>query len=157
MQVVFYLILTWIFAAFFLFQRKSLTLVENLFLFFFFLFINKNVITMLSLNLSMIEYSKEPHLFICFWFQRTLIYPLLLLIFVNRVFEKSTMYKFGGVLLFIGIGILIELIAIKLEVISYTNWNFGWTFLISIVYLCTTLGIAKVFRYFILREGEWKG
>lgn len=157
MQVVIYLILTWIFAAFFLFQRKSLSLVENLFLFFFFLFINKNVLTLLSLNLSMIEYSKEPHLFICFWFQRTIVSPLLLLSFVNRVFEKSSFYKIGWGLFIIGIGMILEVISINLKVITYTNWNFGWTFLLSIVYLCTTLGIAKVFRYFILREGELMG
>lgn len=157
MQVVVYLILTWIFAAFFLFQKKSLSLVENLFLFFFFLFINKNVLTLLSLNLSMIEYPKEPHLFICFWFQRTIISPLLLMSFVNRVFEKSPLFKIGWGLFIIGIGMILEFISIKLNVIIYTNWNFGWTFLLSIVYLCTTLGIAKVFRFFKLREGDLKG
>ncbi|MGM0837068.1 MAG: hypothetical protein ACQEV7_13005 [Bacillota bacterium] len=157
MEVVIFLILTWVFAAFFLFQKKTLSLLENFFLFFFFFFVNKNVLTLLSLNLKMIEYSKEPHLFISFWFQRTIIGPILLLIFVNKVMDKPFSIKIGWGLLITTVWLLLDAVGIEFKIITYTDWSFGRSLLLSMLYLTTAFVIAKAYRYVIHREEAVKG
>ncbi|MCA1320372.1 hypothetical protein LC085_10670 [Bacillus tianshenii] len=157
MEVVIFLILTWFFAAYFLFQKKSLSLLENFFLFFFFFFINKNVLTMLSLNLKMIEYSREPHLFISFWFQRTIIGPILLLIFVNKIMDKPFLTKIGWGLIISAVWLLLDALGIEFNIITYTDWSFGRSLLLSTIYLTTAFVIASAYRYLIQREKVVKG
>lgn len=157
MEVVIFLILTWLFAAYFLFQKKSLSILENFFLFFFFFFINKNVLTLLSLNLKMVEYSKEPHLFISFWFQRTIIGPILLLIFVNKVMDKTLLVKLGWGLLITTVWLLLDAVGIEFKIITYTDWSFGKSLLLSAIYLTTAFVIASAYRNLIQREKVVKG
>jgi hypothetical protein len=113
--------------------------------------------TLLSLNLGMIESSKEPHLFICFWLQRTIISPVLLLIFVNKIMEKAFLIKVGWGLLITTVWLLLEAVGIEFEMIAYTKWSFGWSLLLSILYLTSAFLIAKGYRYLIHREGLVKG
>lgn len=156
-EVVLFLTLTWLITGALLFQKKELVFVENLLLFLFIMFVNKNVLTLLSVNLDMIDNSKEEHLFICFFLLRNIISPILLLLFVNAVFHKSILPKIGWGLFILILGLLLEAMAIKLEVLIYKNWSFSWSFLLSIVYFCMALGVAKAYRYLLQKEGVVKG
>ncbi|KMJ59258.1 hypothetical protein AB685_09425 [Bacillus sp. LL01] len=153
MEIVIYLILTWFIAVYFLFQKKSLLLIENLLLFLFFLFINKCVLTLISMNLSLIMYSKEPHLFICFWLQRNIIFPLILLIFVNGVFQRSTRTKVVAGVFTLIIVLLSEALAIHFSIIHYHMWSFFISFVVAALYLLAALGISSYYRRLLIKEG----
>ncbi|WP_029326559.1 hypothetical protein [Bacillus sp. m3-13] len=153
MELVIYLILTWFIATFFFFQKKRLLFIENLMLFLFFLFINKCVLTMISMNLSLIMYSKEPHLFICFWLQRNIIFPLILLIFVNGVFTKSIGKKVTGGLFTLIVILLTEALAIHFSIIHYHMWSFFISLVVSAGYLLLALGISTFYRRSLAEEG----
>lgn len=105
----------------------------------------------------MIEYSKEPHLFIPFWLQRTVISPILLLIFVNKIMEKAFLIKMGWGILITALWLLLEAIGIKFEIITYTKWSFGWSLLLSILYLISAFILSKAYRYLMHREGAVRG
>ncbi|MCG1021262.1 hypothetical protein [Sutcliffiella horikoshii] len=153
MELVIYLILTWFIASYFLFQKKPLLMIENLLLFLFFLFVNKCVLTMISMNLSLIMYNKEPYLFICFWLQRNIIFPLILLIYVNSVFQKSRgLQVMGGVFTMIVI-LLSEAMAIHFSIIHYHMWTFFISFVVTAIYLVAALGITAFYRRLLIKEG----
>ena len=153
MELVIYLILTWFIATYFFFQKKRLLFIENLMLFLFFLFINKCVLTMISMNLSLIMYSKEPYLFLCFWLQRNIIFPLILLIFVNGVFRKSMGVKVTGGLFTVIVILLSEALAIHFSIIQYHMWSFFISLILAIAYLLIGLGISSVYRRMLAKEG----
>lgn len=153
MELVIYLILTWFIATYFFFQKKRLLFIENLMLFLFFLFINKCVLTMISMNLSLIMYSKEPYLFLCFWLQRNIIFPLILLIFVNGIFRKSMGVKVTGGLFTVIVILLSEALAIHFSIIQYHMWSFFISLILAIAYLLIGLGISSVYRRMLAKEG----
>lgn len=153
MELVIYLILTWFIAAFFLFQKKPLLMIENLLLFLFFLFLNKCVLTMISMNLSLIMYSKEPHLFLCFWLQRNIIFPLIILIFVNGVFQKTRSHKVVGGLFTVIVILLSEALAIHFTIIHYHMWSFFISFVVTVIYLFAAVGITTFYRRLLIKEG----
>ncbi|WP_404459921.1 hypothetical protein [Sutcliffiella horikoshii] len=153
MELVIYLILTWFIGTYFFFQKKRLLFIENLMLFLFFLFINKCVLTMISMNLSLIMYSKEPHLFLCFWLQRNIIFPLILLIFVNGVFTKSIGKKVTGGLFTLIVILLTEALAIHFSIILYHMWSFYISFVVAACYLLIALGISTFYRRLLAKEG----
>ncbi|MGD6778288.1 hypothetical protein ACQCT3_03510 [Sutcliffiella horikoshii] len=153
MELVIYLILTWFIATYFYFQKKRLLFIEKLMLFLFFLFINKCVLTMISMNFSLILYSKEPHLFLCFWLQRNIIFSLILLIFVNGVFAKSKGVKLIGGLFTTIVILLSEALAIHFSIINYHMWSFFISFVVSAGYLLLALGISTFYRRLLAEEG----
>ncbi|WP_078378542.1 CBO0543 family protein [Sutcliffiella halmapala] len=156
MEVVIFLTLTWVIVGTLLFQKKELVFIENLILFLFFMFVNKNVLTLLSINLEMIEYSKEKHLFICFFLLRNIIAPFLMLIFVNAAFHKSMLSRIGWGIFMIIVGLLFEALAIELEILHYKKWSYGWSFILAILYFGTALGISKLYRHLLHKEGVVK-
>ncbi|TYS69566.1 hypothetical protein FZC76_04840 [Sutcliffiella horikoshii] len=153
MELVIYLIFTWFIATYFFFQKKRLLFIENLMLFLFFLFINKCILTMISMNLSLITYSKEPHLFICFWLQRNIIFPLILLIFVNGVFTRSLGIKVIAGVFTVIFTLLTEAMAIHFSIIEYHMWSFFISFVMASCYLVLALGISAFYRRLLAREG----
>ncbi len=153
MELVIYLILTWFIATYFLFQKKPLLMIENLMLFLFFLFVNKCVLTMISMNMSLIMYSKEPHLFLCFWLQRNIIFPLVLLIFVNGVFQRSMITKVVAGVFTLIIILLSEALAIHFSVIHYHMWSFFISFVVAALYLLAALGISTIYRRLLVKDG----
>ncbi|TYS59734.1 hypothetical protein FZC74_06155 [Sutcliffiella horikoshii] len=153
MELVIYLILTWFIGTYFFFQKKRLLFIENLMLFLFFLFINKCVLTLISMNLSLIMYSKEPHLFLSFWLQRNIIFPLILLIFVNGVFTKSKGVKLIGGLFTTIVILLSEALAIHFSIINYHVWSFFISFVVAACYLLLALGVSAIYRRLLVKEG----
>ncbi|NMH73771.1 hypothetical protein HF078_11835 [Bacillus sp. RO2] len=153
MELVIYLIFTWFIATYFFFQKKPLLFIENLMLFLFFLFINKCILTMISMNLSLIMYSKVPHLFICFWLQRNIIFPLILLIFVNGVFTRSKGIKVIGGVFTVIFTLLTEAMAIHFSIIHYHMWSFFISFVMESCYLVLALGVSALYHRLLAREG----
>ncbi|QFT91014.1 hypothetical protein FIU87_20400 [Bacillus sp. THAF10] len=157
MALVIYLILTWLFGAIFLFQRKKLIFIENLLLFLFFLFVNKTVLTLISLNLGLIFYNKEPALFLCFWLHRNILAPILLMIFANAAFQN----KIGRVMVYGLITMLVRLsleaLGIQLNIIQFHMWSYTMTSIVSIVYISGTLFLVRAYRHLLIKDEMVRG
>ena len=155
MALVFYLLIVWFALAFFLFMKKQLSIVENIFIFLFFHFVNKNVLTLMSLNLGLMTYSKEPHLFIAYFISRNILGPVLLLIFINKVFRKRWLTRIGYGVAIIGVALCLDKFSISAGIIEYKKWTFFHSFILTILYLFFLYIIASVYRK-IKEKGESK-
>ena len=136
-------------------MKKQLCIVENIFLFLLFHFINKNVLTLMSLNLGIMTYSKEPHLFIAYFISRNILGPVLLLIFINKVFRKSWLTRIGYGVAIIGIALCLDKFSLSAGIIKYRKWTFFHSFLLSVLYLFVLYFITSTYRK-LKEKGEAK-
>lgn len=143
------IILTWLICAIFIFIPKSLSFLQNLIIFMLLTIIARNVMTIITMELQLIETSQDPVVYLFFILQREVFMPIATLIAVNCLFQFTDVSK--KVMLFIIILASIHAVnylATSMNVITYKNWDYLYDLVFETIFILIALGIAKILLRF---------
>jgi hypothetical protein len=143
-----FFIITWIVVITFIFLPKSLSFLENSFVFFVISIIIQNNFTIVGLNLDWIEGSDTYHLFFCYVLFRTVIYPVALVAIVNVLFSNALRFqqKVVATSVISATIFLTGFLGEKLHVYTYVQWNHWYSLLEIILFATITLLLAKLIK-----------
>jgi hypothetical protein len=147
MEFFVFVYISWFIIVCFALIPKRHSFVENLF---FFLAISSVVInsfTIIGFELKLIISNKKPDIQLALIIYRSIIIPVLLLIFINLLKYFTTRIKKVGtffVISFVFIGI--EFLTVQLNLQTYKNWSFYLSYLLIIFYFIFSYFLAKVFN-----------
>lgn len=144
MQVALFAFITWLIIIIFSIIPKTLNVIENFIMFFLISIIELDFYTILTLNLNIVENSKDPKLFFAVLMNRSMVLPLSILTFVNLfIFLKGKLKKLGLIVITLSFLSLMDLLPIWLGMKVYNGWNGSLDALVSIVYLILFVILAK--------------
>jgi hypothetical protein len=142
-----YICLTWFVVMLFFAIKEKFTKEENLFLFFTMSIVIIISFTIFSLNLNFIQPSKDPTVFLALILYRTVIAPLLTLLFINLIHSaartKVTYVKALTAFLFFN---LLEFLSLKLGLFSFLNWHLFYSFSIFIFFFTASFLFHKFYQ-----------
>lgn len=119
-----YLITTWLLLNILYFIPKNNLYIESAFVFMVIAIITRNEYTILALDLDYIILTKKSDLFIAFILYRSLIYPIIMVIFISIFTSmKKAIGKTLVVLAAFSILFLAEFLALKIHLVQYVKWN----------------------------------
>ncbi|QGU95351.1 hypothetical protein GOM49_09855 [Clostridium bovifaecis] len=119
-----FVLIAWVTIIIFSIVPKKLDLIENIIMFFSVSIIEINISTIATLNLGLIENSKDPKMFISLLINRNITIPLWILIFINLTNALESNFKkisIEAITLFILV--FVKLLALWTGVKVYTGWN----------------------------------
>jgi hypothetical protein len=103
---------------------KKLSLAENAVLYYCLNLVVTSILTSLDLNHHYIRSGKAPDLFLAFLIHRTVVIPVVLMLFVNAFFHVSRISsRFGIALAAFALLNGLEWIALRFQVMVYLKWN----------------------------------
>lgn len=144
MQVALFALITWLIIIIFSVIPKTLNIIENIIMFFLISIIELNFYTILTLNLKIVENSKDPKLFFAVLMNRSIIIPLTFLIFINvYTFLKEKFKKLGVIVVTLSFLTLMDLLPLHIGMKVYRGWTGYLDALVSIVYLVLFVILAK--------------
>jgi hypothetical protein len=139
------LTLVWLVTACFYFLVQKLTIVQNIIIYILLTIATRNVITILSLELNLIELPKDSLQFGVLLLIRELIIPFLVLIFINiSVMNKSWVIRGSFFILIILCLTGLDVLSVHFQVQVYKNWNFLYAFLVNVGYLLIGLWLTSL-------------
>jgi len=139
------IILTWLICMIFIFIPKSLSFLQNLILFMVLTIIARNVMTILTMELQLIKTTQEPVVYLFFILQREVFMPVATLIAVNYINRFTNVSK--KIVLFMVILASIHIVnylANSLNVLTYENWNYLYSFIYEMIFISIALGLANI-------------
>lgn len=147
MELVIFLFLSWVTSAILITHSKYLSHQEIAFLILYTVLINTNAYVLLSDNFKLIGLADEKIKFFSFILYRSALFPALITLLISLYYKcKSTVQKFGIIILSLILFFLIEKLSHYFGLITYKNWNT----LISVLYLAilslTAMGFLKLFQ-----------
>jgi hypothetical protein len=150
------IVLTIIVSYFFFFQKKKLSFLQNSTLYMILGLLSTNYITIMGLNLDKFETTKNGFLFIAVPLYRTIIIPLLVLLFINAYLAAQKKFiQVLYVLFFLATLDGLQVFLIYFKIIRYTHWNFFAATIVNVFYLIIGLGMAKLVIYAQKRSKEY--
>lgn len=156
MELALTLILTWVVLLFLYYSKKTLSFLQNIIIFMLLTIILRNYTTIVTLELKLIKNSLDNLLFVVFLIKREIIFPYLVLIFINYyLLSKSLLQKSITFIVCLGFMNILDFLAVHYHVINYIQWNLFYSFLVDIALLFCGLILARVVSTLINR-GESK-
>jgi hypothetical protein len=139
------LTLVWLVTACFYFLVQKLTIVQNIIIYMLLTIVTRNVITILSLELNLIELPKDSLQFAVLLLIRELIIPFLVLIFINISFMTKSWVIRGSFFILIILCLTgLDVLSVHFQVQVYKNWNFLYAFLVNVGYLLIGLWLTSL-------------
>jgi hypothetical protein len=87
---------------------------------------------------------------------RLILFPMLLLICNSLFMCKSLVRRWGAALLILALMNYIHSLSITLKIVSFSNWNYFYSFLLFISFMVVAYGPEKNSNYFQKRETDMK-
>jgi hypothetical protein len=140
---------------FIIWKRKSLYLIEILSLWLFLATLNQNLLDIAISNLDLLEITNMQQMFWASFFNRFLLIPLLIIIFVDSYSLLKSSIKKG--FLFISWVVLLAFIdraVMWVGILKYHKWETWWSLLGWFCILLATLGCRKLLHYLLLKGNE---
>lgn len=132
----FYILTIWLLVNVLYFSANKTWFMVSAFVFMIVVIITRNEYTILGLNLKYILLPKRPSLFIAFVLYRSLIYPIILVLFINIFISYNKIYQKAFVMIAtFSILLFAEYIAVKIKLIQYVNWNLLYHSICIVFYL----------------------
>ncbi|MBM7587996.1 hypothetical protein JOC86_004571 [Bacillus pakistanensis] len=125
-----FILLTFLTCTLFVAMKKELTIVENTFIYLLILVLSINVSWIVSHELKFIEVTKEPVNNTAFLFYRSVILPMILVVYVNFIQKVNTITR--SLLITIAsliIMLLLSGLTVYFDIFTYKKWNFGYDLL----------------------------
>lgn len=136
--------IAWIIIILFSLIPKTLNILENIIMFFCISIIEINFYTILTLNLSLIQNSQDPKMYIAILINRNIIIPLSFLIFVNSyTFIKEKFKKLGVIVVTLSFLVFMDLFPLHIGMKVYRGWNGYLDTLVTVVFMILFVIIAK--------------
>lgn len=136
-------------------KSKNLYLIEILTIWLFISTLNQNILDIMISNLELLEITKSQQMFWSSFFNRYLLIPLLVILFVNFYsISKSTINKIF--LFFISLLLLttIDQLVMWVGILKYHRWVTWWSIIGWLCILLATLGCRKILHYLLLKGNE---
>lgn len=144
MPIALFTFIAWVTIIIFSVIPKTLNILENIIMFFFISVIEINFHTLLTLNLNIVENSKDPKLFLAVLMNRSIIIPLSFLVFVNvHTFFKEKFKKLGVIFVTLSFLTFMDLLPLHIGMKVYRGWNVYLDTLITIVFMIFFVILAK--------------
>jgi len=148
-----YSLIAWVVIAWFAILPRKLPVTENLCVYFCIVLLMTSVFTTLHINMRRILYSEKLTLYFCIEFANYIIYPLLLLAFVNVIFTaRSTAIRIGTTLLTYAALCAVHLTLKLLRIIAFHHWTFVMSMLMFACFMAAAWALEKAFAYLIRKE-----
>jgi hypothetical protein len=142
-----FIVVAWITGSWLWIIPKSVSNIDHILIWFVISICIININTLLSLNLKWIQITMEPDKYIAYLIDRSLITPLLLLIFVNILYTaKNLLYKITRILYIVILWSSGEIASILTDVVRYRSWNFLYALGIFVFYFLLSYGLAQILQ-----------
>jgi hypothetical protein len=117
---------------------------ENFIMFFLISIIELNFYTILTLNLNIVENSKDPKLFFAVLMNRSIVMPVTFLIFINvYTFLKEKFKKLGVIVVTLSFLTLMDLLPLYIGMKVYRGWTGYLDTLVTVVFMTLFPILAK--------------
>ncbi|MEH7108063.1 hypothetical protein [Bacillus sp. JJ1764] len=127
-------------------------MIEFAFVFLIIVIITRNEYSILGVNVNYIKLPQEKDLFIAFVLYRSLIYPIILILFVNGFMASRHLGRRSFFfLLSFSLLLLAEFLSIRLGLIEYIKWNFMFHSLF-ILFLISTASLSYFYMNYLLKR-----
>ena len=155
MELPIFLTVTIILSYLLFFLKKSLSFLQNSIVFMVIGLITKSYLTIMSMELKLIQLTKDQFLFMALLMYRDLLIPIVVLIFVNLYYSptnnKNKTFLFIGMLTILqGVNLLLA----YFQIITFANWNLLLGGIVNIAYLLIGLVLVKILQYLQLWESS---
>ncbi len=148
-----YSLVAWVAIASFAALPRKLPVTENLCVYFCIVLLMTSAFTTLHINMRRILTSEKLPFYFCIEFANYIIYPLLLLAFVNVVFTaRSAAIRLGTTVLTFAALCLVHLTSKLLGIIAFHHWTFVMSMLMFACFMGAAWALEKSFAYFIRKE-----
>ncbi|MED3623445.1 hypothetical protein P4482_13455 [Neobacillus thermocopriae] len=138
----------------FIWKRKNLTLFEGLAIFLLSSTINQNILNIVTVNMKLIRIPKEVNEFFEAFVYRTLVIPLLVVIFLDIYTHSKTMT--GKIIVIVFWIILLtsfEYIVEHLSIFHFIRWNI-WYSLMEWLFVIIASLLCHRFLYYLHTKGS---
>lgn len=155
MGLSFFVFLSFLVITLFVTMRKSLSIVENTFIYLLVLIINVNATWIINEELKLVDVTEETAPYIGFLLERSLIIPLLYVIIFNYFYRKITpraIILTGFI--FLIFTLLFRKFSNMLNIYHYKHWNLFYEALYILGVLFIIFVLHKGFRNLMRREKE---
>jgi len=148
-----YSLVAWVVIAWFAILPRKLPVTENLCVYFCIVLLMTSVFTTLHINMRRILNSEKLPFYFCIEFANYIIYPLLLLAFVNVVFTaRSAAIRLGTTVLTFAALCSVHLLSKLLGIIAFRHWTFAMSMLMFAGFMAAAWALEKAFAYLIRKE-----
>jgi hypothetical protein len=144
------LVIHWLF-----YIRKPLNFLRNSILYMVTVFIATNSLTLVRMELHLIEKSGGHLDYLSFLLYRNLLLPAVIIIFINYYLQQES-GKNKIVLFFLFAFLLVgfDWLNVFFGILKYTHWNLGFSCIVDAFYLLAALGVLKMLLYINVRESS---
>jgi hypothetical protein len=144
MELVLYTIISWVVATYFITTLPKKDLIINIILYMLILIINISLTTTVSLNIHLIDFTRDKIKYLSVILTRNIITPLLLVICSSVLIKLTTFHKkIAGTILFLGLFLAGELMNIYFKLYTYIKWNFIISFITYFIFIFITVMLNK--------------
>jgi hypothetical protein len=151
-----FILLTFLICSLFVAIKKELTIVENTFIYLLILVISINVSWIISHELKFIKVTKDPVNNSAFLFYRSIILPMIIVVYVNLIQRVNTLTRSLLITLaFLIIMLLLSWLAVYFDIFTYKKWNFGYDLLYFALLQLISFYAFKLFRKIDHREVKY--
>jgi hypothetical protein len=136
-------------------MRKNLFLIEKLSIWIFLATLNQNLLDIAISNLNLLEITNSQQMFWASFFNRFLLIPFLIILFVDIFFALTSSVK--KIILFVTWIVLLSIIdraVIWVGILNYHKWETWWSLVGWLCILIATLGCRKFLHYLLLKGKE---
>jgi len=151
MVLVLYTTLSWLVVTYLITTIHKKEILRSIIVYFVFSMLNVSIFTIISLNLQLIEITKDKTKFLSLLLNRNIIMPFLILIFINSFYRLTKNKKIISIILLMIPITLLEFLNIKLQIYLYVKWNFGLTILFNTLFVLITLIISQCINVIQMR------
>lgn len=148
-----YFFIGWLMVFFFYAQKKNLSLYENTTLLLILLVVNIHWSWFVYEEYKLIKLSEKPMDYTAFILNRSIIIPLIALIYLNFVTFNTTIKKFIYLTLLFSFFLLISTIfALETNVITYKKWFIGYDYLYYLGFTSFAYFLHSLYQRVIKKE-----
>ncbi|TCP31521.1 hypothetical protein EV207_1028 [Scopulibacillus darangshiensis] len=148
-----YIILAWLVVGYFIVMPKKVGKEKLLFIFMITTIIILVFNNIISLNMGFYLPSQTRELFISYVINRNILLPFLIMICLTYIFSVNKMgTKSAAVIITLLFMLVMQILGVKLRVITYIHWNYVLSLLLLIVYLAVSLLLTAWFSLLINRK-----
>jgi len=152
MVLVLYTTISWLVGTYLITTIQKKEILRSIIIYFVFSMLSVSIFTVISLNLQLIEITKDKTKFLSLLLNRNIIMPFLILIFINSFYRLTKNKKIISIILLMISITLLEFINIKLQIYLYVKWNFGLTILFNTLFVLITLIISQCINVIQMRS-----
>lgn len=147
MEIFLFVLIGWLAILWFSILRARLPLTINLFLFLCNSIFTTSISTLLGLNLQWVIPSQQPNLFLAHLIHRSMIDPILLLIFMNIYFgSRNALQRWFGTLAIFSLMVAIHVITEMMNIVEYGgHWGWYGDLLKVIMFMLVSFSLKKGF------------